>query len=282
MRMHIRTIGRAGQYVRAVGRHVSWRGFIIGKERQVKAKTRRSGKCAPEEQCPPIGASTFSGRIAHLIRLAGNASAFARMCGISESVVRKWRDGLSEPSRLYLERIVRYAGVSVEWLVTGEGPMRSGDAQAPRYRVSEPLRPGYAALPSGKEVHPAAGATPSVEEGALGDALVFNEDWLRFELDARPQDLCLRRVAGDSMEPTLRAGDMILIDRRATRPDREGIYLLHMDGMLLARRLQALPGGLVKVSSDNPAVDAFQARLADIGGGKLSIFGRVVWSGRLL
>lgn len=226
-----------------------------------------------------------------MIGLAGSASAFARTCGVSESVVRKWRDGLSEPSRLYLERIVRHAGVSVEWLVTGEGPMESDDtspkeisfgAQVSRHRVSEPPRPGYAALPPRKEGLPVAGAAPSVEEGAVGDALVFNEDWLRFELGARPRDLCLLRVAGDSMAPTLRAGDMILIDRRVTRPDREGIYLLHMDGMLLARRLQALPGGRVKVSSDNPAVDAFQARLADIGSGKLSVFGRVVWAGRRL
>ncbi len=224
-----------------------------------------------------------------MIGLAGSASAFARTCGVSESVVRKWRDGLSEPSRLYIERIVRHAGVSVEWLVTGEGPLEPGDAspkgisfgaQVTRHRVSEPPRPGYATPPLGKEGRPVAGATPSVEDGAGGDALIFSEDWLRFELDARPRDLCLLRVAGDSMEPMLRAGDMILIDRRATRPDREGIYLLHMDGMLLARRLQALRGGLVKVSSDNPAVDAFQARLADIGSGKLSIFGRVVWCGR--
>lgn len=196
--------------------------------------------------------------------------------------MRKWRDGLSEPSRLYLERIVRHAGVSVEWLVTGAGPMESDDAQVSRHRVSKQPRPGYAALPLEREGHPVTGSPPSAEDGTGGDALVFNEDWLRFELDARPQDLCLLRAAGDSMEPTLRAGDMILIDRRAMRPDREGIYLLHMDGMLLARRLQALPGGLVKVSSDNPAVEAFQVKLADIGSGKLSIFGRVVWAGRRL
>jgi phage repressor protein C with HTH and peptisase S24 domain len=261
---------------------LSRRGFIIGKERQIKAETRRRAKHVAEERQPPSGASAFSRRIAHLIRLAGNASMFARMCGVSESVVRKWRDGLSEPSRLYLERIVRHAGVSVEWLVTGEGAMQLEASQVSRHRVSEPPRAGYAALPPWKEGLPVASATPSVEEGAGGDAFVFSEDWLRFELDARPQDLCLLRVAGDSMEPTLRAGDMILIDRRATRPDRESIYLLRMDGMLLARRLQALPGGLVKVSSDNPAVDAFQASLADIGSGKLSIFGRVVWAGRRL
>lgn len=217
-----------------------------------------------------------------MIRLAGSASAFARTCGVSESVVRKWREGQSEPSRLYLERIALHAGVSVEWLVTGTGLMEADAMQASRHRVSEPPRAGYAVLPPRREGHSVAGLPPSMEDGTADDALVFNEDWLRFELDALPQDLCLLRVAGDSMEPTLRSGDMILIDRRAMQPDREGIYLLHMDGMLLARRLQALPGGLVKVTSDNPAVEAFQVKLADIGSGKLAIFGRVVWAGRRL
>lgn len=257
-------------------------GAIIAKKRQIKAETRRTRKSSPEDPASPAGMSTFSLRIAHLIRSAGSASEFARRCGVSESVVRKWRDGLSDPSRTYLERIARRAGVSVEWLVTGQGAMGPGDSGMPPCRVSEPPRCGYTSLPPWQDTHSAAGTLPSAESGAIDDALVFKEDWLRFELGARPQDLCLLRVGGDSMEPTLRAGDMILIDRSATRPDREGIYILRMNDMLLARRLQALPGGLVKVSSDNPAVDAFQARLADIGSRTLAIVGRVVWSGRRL
>ncbi len=255
-------------------------GVVIGKERQARAETRRRGKAVLEARGPQPGASAFSRRIADLIRLAGGASAFARMCGISESVARKWRDGLSDPSRLYLERIARRAGVSAAWLVTGEGAMRPEASSSTQHRVAEPPRSGYAVMPQWQEGH--ADAEASEKDGGTGDAIVFDQDWLRLEFDARPQDLCLLRVAGDSMAPTLSAGDMALVDRRSTRPDREGIYLLRMDGMLLARRLQALSGGRVKVLSDNPAVDAFHVRLTEIGSGKLSIFGRVVWCGRRL
>lgn len=126
----------------------------------------------------------------------------------------------------------------------------------------------------------AAGNGAVVEHETPDDALVFKEQWVRVELGARPQDLYLIRVAGDSMEPTLRSGDVILVDRRATRPDREGVYILRMNGMLLVKRLQALPGGKVRVISDNAAFSSFDLPTGDLEGGDMVIIGRVVWTGR--
>lgn len=150
--------------------------------------------------------------------------------------------------------------------------------QAP-HRVEQPLA-GYVAIPLYNGVRAAAGGGAIVEHETPDDALVFKEEWVRIELGARPQDLYLIRVAGDSMEPTLRSGDVILVDRRATRPDREGVYILRMNEMLLVKRLQALPGGVVRVISDNTAFLPFEIKAADVGGDELAIIGRVVWTGR--
>ncbi|MEW5893341.1 MAG: S24 family peptidase [Pseudomonadota bacterium] len=150
--------------------------------------------------------------------------------------------------------------------------------QAP-HRVEQPLA-GYVAIPLYNGVRAAAGGGAIVEHETPDDALVFKEEWVRIELGARPQDLYLIRVAGDSMEPTLRSGDVILVDRRATRPDREGVYILRMNEMLLVKRLQALPGGVVRVISDNTAFSPFEIKAADVGGDELAIIGRVVWTGR--
>lgn len=144
-----------------------------------------------------------------------------------------------------------------------------------------PAISGYVALPLYNDVRAAAGHGAVVGHEHADDALMFKEDWIRFELGARPQDLCLIRVSGDSMEPTLRAGDVILIDVRSCRPDREGIYIMRLDGMLLVKRLQALPGGKLKVSSDNAAFDSWTVSKTDVGS-DLVIVGRVVWSGRRL
>ena len=147
------------------------------------------------------------------------------------------------------------------------------------HRVDQPLA-GYVAIPLYNGVRAAAGGGAIVEHETPDDALVFKEEWVRIELGARPQDLYLIRVAGDSMEPTLRSGDVILVDRRATRPDREGVYILRMNEMLLVKRLQALPGGVVRVISDNTAFSPFEIKAADVGGDELAIIGRVVWTGR--
>lgn len=138
---------------------------------------------------------------------------------------------------------------------------------------------GYVPIPL-YNVRAAAGNGAVVGQEHVADALQFSEAWIRQELRAAPSDLYLIYVDGESMEPTLRAGDVILLDRRATKPDREGIYILRIDGMLLVKRLQGLPGGILKVSSDNQAYEAFTVRLAEMQDQDFAILGRVVWSGR--
>lgn len=123
----------------------------------------------------------------------------------------------------------------------------------------------------------ATGAGSMVNHWRADDALQFSESWIRQELGATPSDLYLIHVDDESMKPTLRSGDTILLDRRVTKPDREGIYMLLMDGVLLVKRLQALPGGIIKVVSDNPAYEAFTVRLAEMREQDFTILGRVVW-----
>ncbi|MBL4798165.1 MAG: helix-turn-helix domain-containing protein [Oleispira sp.] len=70
----------------------------------------------------------FSERIAHLISLHNSASKLARMAGVSESVVRKWKNGESEPSREKLQLLIAATGVSAEWLVLGTGEVFANKA----------------------------------------------------------------------------------------------------------------------------------------------------------
>lgn len=43
------------------------------------------------------------------------------MCGFSEGVVRSWRDGNTDPSRARCVTLARTLGISLVWLVAGEG-----------------------------------------------------------------------------------------------------------------------------------------------------------------
>ncbi|CUB06653.1 XRE family transcriptional regulator [Marinomonas fungiae] len=62
----------------------------------------------------------FKDRINMLSERLGGSSQLARLSGVSESVVRKWKAGSSEPTLSRLKAIAEAGGVSVQWLATGE------------------------------------------------------------------------------------------------------------------------------------------------------------------
>lgn len=71
----------------------------------------------------PDPISTFADRIKVLIQRVGSVTEIARMCGFSEGVVRSWRDGNTDPSRARCVTLARTLGISLVWLVAGEGSM---------------------------------------------------------------------------------------------------------------------------------------------------------------
>jgi hypothetical protein len=75
---------------------------------------------APLSPVPETG-SSFADRIKFLIQRVGSATEIARMCGFSEGVVRSWRDGNTDPSRARCVTLARTLGISLVWLVAGEG-----------------------------------------------------------------------------------------------------------------------------------------------------------------
>jgi phage repressor protein C with HTH and peptisase S24 domain len=106
----------------------------------------------------------------------------------------------------------------------------------------------------------------------------FDEQWLKALTLSGPSNLSIVRVEGDSMAPTLNAGDDILVDLGdAGDRLRDGIYVLRIDDALVVKRLALNPlGRRVTIQSDNPAY----ADWPDCGLDKVNCIGRVIWSGR--
>lgn len=69
--------------------------------------------------------STFADRVRLLIQRVGSATEIARKCGFSEGVVRSWRDGHTDPSRGRCVTLAKTLGISLVWLVAGEGPIQA-------------------------------------------------------------------------------------------------------------------------------------------------------------
>src|SRR5690606_2015553 len=145
-------------------------------------------------------------------------------------------------------------GAPEENLAKGSGKvLRSGWIDIPRLALGASAGPGVFAA----------------EERAIG-VFRFSAEWLR-EQGLDPAMLSAIAVVGDSMEPSLRHGDEILVDR-ARRPAQDGIHVVRVDGIVLVKRLQRSHPGVLVLRSDNPAYPPVEHAQADV-----EVIGRVVW-----
>lgn len=71
-------------------------------------------------------------------------------------------------------------------------------------------------------------------------------------MNAKPGNVEVITTIGDSMEPTLRAGDMAVVDVSIDRIIDESVYFLSVDNMMLIKRVRWMPDGGVMLASDNP------------------------------
>lgn len=117
-----------------------------------------------------------------------------------------------------------------------------------------------------------AGPGTLAQDSAPTDRLRFSGRWLR-QQGLEPAMLSVIEVEGDSMEPTLRDGDEILVDR-SPRPLRSGLHVIRLDDVLLVKRLEPGSAGTLLVISDNPAYPRMERARAEV-----AIIGRVVWKG---
>lgn len=116
---------------------------------------------------------------------------------------------------------------------------------------------------------------PEVTE--IRDRLLFKMEWLRGITRATIEEVACLSVVGDSMEPALRNGDVVLVDMTQNNPARDDIYVIRRDGLLLVKRLQkSFKTKTLTIISDNPKYGAEEG----VNPEEVQVIGRVFWMGR--
>ncbi|MDO8262641.1 MAG: LexA family transcriptional regulator [Gallionella sp.] len=221
-------------------------------------------------------------------RLKITLAEMAAMLKVSTTTIVNYETGKRTPDIDFLIAFAEATGEDfIYWLGLRVAESKSAGAAAVKEMLDAVyVAHGTSAAQSEKpfvslplyDIKDAANVASVSGQGRVTDEMLqFSTAWIKRELNSAPSDLFLILVDDESMVPTLRPGDTILLDRRATWPDREGIYILRMNGVSLVKRLQILPGGIIKVVSDNPAYETFTIRLSDINEQDFAILGRVVW-----
>jgi phage repressor protein C with HTH and peptisase S24 domain len=218
---------------------------------------------------PEHGTEDRVERLREAIKKVGSAREAARLSGLPYGTLQGYIRG-GELKLSNAASIARVAGVRLEWLATGEGPMQGEhpDVTAPA------APPGYVLLPL-VEARAAAGSNGGLRSDQIVDFIAFSESFLKQTLRRSPQNLALLTASGDSMDPTIRDGDLLLVDTSARRIEGSRIYVLAIGGALMVKRIQLRLDGSVVVKSDN-AVYEPEVLAADQTS-SLNILGQVVW-----
>jgi len=199
------------------------------------------------------------------IRGLKSQEEFGKELGLSQVDISRIERGEVKPTPELLYNICINYGKGFPWILTGkEEPC-----------VAEPIVP-YGDFVFVPHVSGRIGAGGGlVADNTIEMRIAFRREWIQQK--GSPQNMSLIRVAGDSMEPTLRSGDIVLIDHDRNYVDPHGgIYAIVMDDEIVLKRLQVLyPAKKIKVISDNPRYEPSEIEVEQI-----KINGKVIWFGR--
>ncbi len=195
----------------------------------------------------------------------------ARRIGITRVSISKWESGLNQPKGRYLNDLAAALGVTVEWLLTGEGsaPESSGEPRIPGYHNVEP-----AVIYQGKRIpilsYVQAGNWREMCEQAT--AFDGNVEYVSAGGEIGPYGFGLW-LRGDSMVPLFKEGDLIIVD-----PDESplpGDYVVAKNGSNEATFKKYRPRGidesgqevfeLVPLNEDYPTMHSDRQHIQIIG-----------------
>ena len=205
------------------------------------------------------------------------AADFAKAMQINPVTYRAYEAGQNS----YVKFAHQFAGrlrVSARWLI--EGDPEDQEAMAENQRPDGELETAAKAL--------GLALVPQLELGySMGGGSVFTDyrhtgfvpfhrDWLASFARGNFAELFVARGEGDSMQPTLLDGDIVLIDTAQKRIEQQDrIWAISYGELGMIKRVRRLPSGVYRIMSDNPAVSPIDA-VDD----EMHVVGRVVWIGR--
>ena len=231
----------------------------------------------------------FGERIRKAAELIGGQLELSRRTGISSTSINKYVLGESDPSRSRLVAIAKATGVNVGWLAAGEGPMEReaayiymGEGETAG-RGEGGIEPPPGSDPAEFDLVPMVETRLSAGNGSfvlsenVEGYYAFRKSWVR-SVATSARDLVLMRVDGDSMNPTIRSGDTVMIDAGRRTIIEGQVFALRVDDTIMIKRLSYRPGGRVLVGSDNrQEFDPYEVDLAD-----LHVLGQIIFFSRVL
>jgi len=187
--------------------------------------------------------------------------------GVSSGMYSQWMNG-SEPKGITLVLLAKILNVNEKWLATGKGEKHPGAASSQTELDEDEFVPIRRV-----DFKVSAGVSGFVVEYLNGEKapIYFRRDWISSRgYDA--ENLHAIEVSGQSMEPSLWDGDMVVVNTADQRMVDGEVYAFNYEGESVVKRLKRFAGQWF-MSSDNTDKTRYPDKLCD---GGCQIIGRVV------
>lgn len=203
-------------------------------------------------------------------------SDVARALNVSPQTVNNWEArGMSKSGMITAQKIF---GCSAIWLESGHGEMTVGAAGLTSFmRVTADQDDPHSYKIQKVKLHLRAGITgfqtmPEIHDGGT---INLPKNWVDRK-GFTPETLIAVSVSGESMEPRLFDGDVVVINTMDRKMVDGEVYAVNYEGEAIIKRL-VRERGAWWLFSDNP--DQTKYRPRSCREGECNIVGRVVWKG---
>jgi len=203
--------------------------------------------------------------------------SIAEALGVGASVYSQWETGqapVRKPNALAIQAIWGYRW---EWLMTGEEPKKLG--HGPRRVQEVPLLEGLPSCGPSGELH---------EMGLAPETIPFSASFISAVLHqagaGTVDTLFAAHVQGDSMSPTIQAGDTVLVNTALAlrlEPRKGALHLVRRAPDSMEARVKRLffDGSALTLHSDNRTYPPVTIPIDGVPIQDL-VIGRVCWYGR--
>jgi phage repressor protein C with HTH and peptisase S24 domain len=206
----------------------------------------------------------FSKKVSDVIGLR-NQNELSAVIGVNSSSITQARKRDKIPANWILQLCLKY-GLNPNWLEMDIGPVfiqpfnnaEEEFMQIPKVRAR--LCAGGGSFEVGSEI-----------EGYYS----FRKDWLSRKGNA--DKMVLMDIFGNSMEPELKEGDVVLIDESKKDILAGSIYAVGIDDTIMVKRLEKRPKGLALLS-ENIKNETIYMEAEDLN--RVRLIGKVLWVGR--
>lgn len=181
----------------------------------------------------------------------------AEKAGVTQGNIAHLESGRTQTSR-NITAIAEALGVDVMWLSQGKGEPFPNKAPAPLLPggmpvfVSSPDRPSRIKIPKVKLKLSAGitgfGVEPDHRDGGMWE---LPPRWVE-KHGYNPEKLLAIDVKGESMEPSLYDGDLVVINTADVTPVNGLVYAINYEGEAVIKRM-IREGGQWYLASDNPS-----------------------------